>query len=141
MKLVANRAALPYHHKLPDIIKGYQGMSFNHKVSFWLKALCIVVIAYFLLRGWPPANAQSPLLTQPVVTSEDAVQDVKINDLRTFEVNQENWNRETGQAISVMRDDVSAVKGEIAGVGITLGLLTSLSMFFQLKQKPKGERQ
>lgn len=114
-------------------IRGYNNMPSNQKVSFWLRICSVVVIALTFLQGRPPTFAQ--VLTQPVISIEDAVQDEKLNNFHTFQNNQDNWNHETGTEISTLKDDVSNIKGEIVGVGLALGGLNILGLFFQLKKQ------
>lgn len=117
------------------VIRGYDKMNVNQKVVFWLRLVSIGIVLLAFLSGKPPSHAQVPVPVTPVISSEDAVQDEKINNLHQFETNQDNWNRDTGMSIATLKDDVSNIKGEIIGVGLALGGLNILGIFFQLKKQ------
>lgn len=92
-----------------------------------------LVLALILVLTIRVSAAQRP---NAPVTIEDARQDDRLDDLQTWRENLENYNKEEGQKVQDLSEDLSAIRGIGIGAMSVLGILQAVQVILQLKKKP-----
>lgn len=92
----------------------------------------VLVVSLMLFVSIVHAQTQ-PVV--PVMTVEDARQDERIDDLKTWKKNQESWNDEQGRRVEELNEQLWWIKGIGVGGFAVLSILQFVQAFYQLRHK------
>lgn len=107
-------------------------------------AVCIC--ALILISGRPPSRAQSraymPIVpTEQVITQKDEQRDLDMNDMKKFQSQQLDWNKQTGDQVGVLATKIDDAHDQAlqtawlikGGMG-AITVMTFLAGYFSLKK-------
>lgn len=107
---------------LEQIIKRVMGLSVKNRIRLILQVGAFTIAIYTFVLGHPPAAAQrQPVAVQRVITLDDEKRDIAIDDLQTFEKNQNNWNHDTGIELAAHDSAINRFWGGIVVIGLMIG--------------------
>lgn len=98
----------------------------RERFMVWLRLACacfclLASISLFVVRVY--AQVQ-PVI--PTITIEDARQDMKLDELKEFKSNQENYNAEQGRRLGDLENKAAAIEGIGGCVGVILSIFNVL---------------
>lgn len=129
-----------------DFIERVAQQSMNSKIALTLKIGVFIICAVLAFDGKPPAHAEIQWSKATSISTEDVQQDIQLSKMSEWQINQEYWNKQTSdnlktqdEEIRAMRSDLDDTRGQQKGWFGLLTALTALSVFFQLRNKPKPQ--